>query len=534
MTVADVLPVLEQVRSAGLFETEQAVLKRLNNAKTADKPDQLPGVRLIVLTCNRPQALARLLQSIDQALLHEAERVKSRIEGVWIIDDSKCDTSLAENLEICMKERYGTQVHYVGPNEQQKLLDELAGERPELTSSAGFLLDRRRWGDMPSYGLARNWALLISAGKHALVFDDDVLCEAVLPPIAGGNWRFGSHEQHEATFYTNGEELDQHKLTHSGSLLSSALAYLGQSIATVCASEGKPELAGMSGTGLQPFSGGSKVRLVQTGFWGDPGTGASNWALFLHKASIGRLLANTTDVHSMLAARAGWAGYRQLTMTRYGSMSGLTGIDHSQLLPPYIPVGRGEDILFAIMLLRLYPSDPVANLPCAVPHVPVDSRASRGQLQPPSVKLGLSTLADWLGREPPDQWGLNPERLLETVAAQIENLCDMPDAAIDPLLRSEIISKTTHLLGRSMQHSEWLKTFTDLPGTEDWGQFIEACQRSLAGALQAETSSSIVYDDVAIDRETLRTAGREFASALKAWPALRSAASELLQGRSNS
>ena len=533
MTPADVIPVLEQVRSAGLFETEQAVLERLNNPENTCISTPLPGVRLIVLTCDRPQALARLLESINQALLGEADAVKDRIEGIWVIDDSTCDAAQVANIEQCKSGPHRVDIHYIGPDEQGALLGELMTEKPELAASAGFLLDRKRWADTPSYGLARNWALLVSAGKHALVFDDDVLCEAVLPPVSGGKWRVGTHEQYEAAFYRNREALDQHKLTHSSSPLGLMLAHLGRSMAALCASEGKPALSGTSGAGLHPMSGSSKVRLVQTGFWGDPGTGASNWALFLQKASLERLLASDKDVGSVLAARSGWAGYRQLTVTRYGSMSGLTGIDHSQLLPPYIPVGRGEDILFAIILLRLYPSDPVVNLPYSVPHIPIDNRASRAQLQAPRAKLGLSNLADWLGREPPDQWGRGPEQLLETVAAQIDNLCDMPDAAIDPLLRSEMISKTTHLLGRSGQHKDWLQTLNHLPGADAWGQFIATCQQTLAGQLQASTPLSFAYDDVSLNRENLRNAGREFASALRAWPALRSAASELLQRRSS-
>ncbi|GIR90450.1 MAG: hypothetical protein CM15mP89_4550 [Gammaproteobacteria bacterium] len=59
------------------------------------------------------------------------------------------------------------------------------------------------------------------------------------------------------------------------------------------------------------------------------------------------------------------------------------------------------------MLQRLHPESGVWNEGWAIRHEPIDTVRAEA-LTALSVKPGISLLADWLGREPRDQWGLAP------------------------------------------------------------------------------------------------------------------------------
>ena len=77
----------------------------------------------------------------------------------------------------------------------------------------------------------------------------------------------------------------------------------------------------------------------------------------------------------------------------------------------------------------------------AIRHEPVEDRESRGELIPLSVKPGLALLADWLGREPRDQWGLSPQQRLTGLADQIRRLASMKSDSLEALVQQELVSK---------------------------------------------------------------------------------------------
>ena len=205
-------------------------------------------------------------------------------------------------------------------------------------------------------------------------------------------------------------------------------------------------------------------------------------------------------------------------------MAAVTGLDHRALLPPYLPAGRGEDILFGIMLQRLHPESAVWNEGWAIRHEPIDERKGRGELAPLSVKPGLSLLADWLGREPRDQWGLSPEQILIGLADQIRRLSSMESGSVESLVQQELVSKRGVLLGQCIAHLGFLPGLADLSGSAEWRHFLEQSRDQLVNELQtAEPEPLTVLGDSgegmgSSKLEALRDHGANFAKALDAWP----------------
>ncbi|MDG2442730.1 MAG: hypothetical protein P8M13_05705 [Luminiphilus sp.] len=523
----DAKNILELVRDAGIFESADEAWQRLTESTDEPSLDDGP-VRLFILTCDRPEALARLLSALNEQPLPE------QIEGLFVIDDSRTSESSVSNAAAIesVQENIGVPVHHIDMAVRTELISQLKTTLPESHHLAiDFLLDRSYWGSAPTYGLARNLALLLSVNFRALVMDDDILPVAIAPPLPARGLTFNTPRAREAVFYASETEMQQQDSVADFNPLSTMLRSLGQPLYQVLTAKlsGANTLKGVDGRLTTSFSAESRVYLSQCGTWGDPGTADGKWAFFQSEASIKRLLDSSLEPSEVLAARTSWLGYRGPTIGSYGTLSQLTGLDHRALLPPYIPAGRGEDILFGIMLQRLHPESAVLSEGWAVHHSPVNDRSSRGQLDPMSVSASMMTLTDWLGRAPRDEVGVSPGMRLLMVADEIDRLASMTAPALECVVESELLSKRASLLDLCMENLGALPRLNGLPGALAWGVFLEQSRDNLLDQIQSPESQPVaeVLKYASSDMETLRQVGADFAEAMKAWPAICGAAAAL-------
>ena len=208
-------------------------------------------------------------------------------------------------------------------------------------------------------------------------------------------------------------------------------------------------------------------------------------------------------------------------------MAALTGIEHRALMPPYLPAGRGEDFLFALMMQRLHPETIVWNAGWAIRHEPVDDRPTDGALQPLRADVGLSTLAEWLGREPKDQWGLSPQRRLAGMAEEVRRLAEMSETDLNALLSEEQLSRIGSSLTRVMQQLTTLPNTEEGPNHKTWRAFLEASRDQLVEQIQTPDTQPLNGATEHFGESgltTLRQLGHEFAEALDAWPEICAAA----------
>ena len=515
---------LQSLAEGGMFESSDDCWSRLTQSSQSSLTDM--PCRVFVLTCDRPAALDRLLSGLREFPLPHA------VEGIWIIDDSREPENVEQNASIIETQSVGAKVPVVHVDLaiREDLIQHLKTALPECKRSVDWLLERSAWGTQPTYGLARNLALLLSVGKRALVLDDDIIPQAVNPPSAGTGLRFGTANDREAVFYSSRELLMQHALPLAESPLGIMLSSLGQPLAALIQRHlsGHEALAGIDGELLERHGVGSHAVMTQCGSWGDSGSADGNWVVNLPAASIQKLVEQGEDLQTLLSARSLWFGYRGPMLSDYGTMSQMTGLDHSVTLPPYLPAGRGEDRLFGIMLQRLHPESGVWNEGWAIRHEPLEDRAQRSELTPQSVQPGLPLLADWLGREPRDQWGLSAEQRLADMAQQIRRLAIMDTAALKSLLQQELVSKRSVLLSRCMAQLQEVDSISDLPGTPAWQAFLEKSRDQLVSELQTPDPTLLRAAGEEGDDETyltnLRDHGIQFAEALENWPALCEAA----------
>ena len=517
------LQTLEAVREAGMLESAETTWQRLTQGQS--QPATEAPCRVFILTCDRPTALDRLLESLT------AHPLPDQVEGIWVIDDSRQAASIEQNSALVAShaEQLSKPLHHFDIEGREQLIAHLKSSLPGKEQAVDFLLSRNHWGTAATYGLARNLALLLSVGKQALVLDDDVIAEAIAPPLAPSDLRFGHPNDREAVFYASPDEAASHRLAMESSPLTLMLGALGASLSGLLQSSlgGPAALAGVDGQQLARYSGRTHLFLTQCGYWGDPGTGSNAWPIYLPEASRERALNAEDVLTDLLAARNVWMGYRGPTLTETGTMSALTGIEHRALMPPYLPAGRGEDLLFALMMQRLHPEAAVWNAGWSIRHEPVDDRPTDGTLNPLREDIGLPMLTEWLGREPKDQWGLSPQRRLAGIAEEVRRLAEMAEADLNALLSEEQLSRVGTSLTRVMQQLGATSSSGDTDNHKTWRAFLEASRDQLVAQIQnpdpQPLDGATAHFGVS-GLTTLRQLGHEFAEALDAWPEICAAA----------
>ena len=227
-------------------------------------------------------------------------------------------------------------------------------------------------------------------GYRAIVMDDDILCEAVLPPIPDDG-KVSFRGERKAAFYPDRESLMAARRPAEEDPLNGHARCLGQSLG--------PALADLNGAAIDEAQFGdcnaamlnvldpaAPILVTQCGSWGDPGTGSVHWAINLGEDSIERLVNAPQGMAAALENRSSWFGCARPTLHKMAVMSQMTGLDNSHLLPPYFPAFRGEDLLFGTMVEAMYHRGALVEYPWAVPHLPLEAREY--SIRAPVAKAG--------------------------------------------------------------------------------------------------------------------------------------------------
>jgi hypothetical protein len=203
------------------------------------------------------------------------------------------------------------------------------------------------------------------------------------------------------------------------------------------------------------------------------------------------------------------------------SMSQMTGLDNSELLPPYFPVFRGEDLLFGAMVEAMHPRDSVINHDFAVPHLPEER--SRKTLRDPIAGAGsVGLFAAYLLNRIDYTDGNDPAHRLEL---QAEDFRRLAAKSTDDLLldyRREVAKSHAadlHRLRTQLHNTRGINS-------ANWTGYLERGVTELQQALQRPWSPTDI-DGAPQDATTqgmidaMRGMLRGYAEGLEAWPAMR-------------
>jgi len=528
---ADMRNVLQSMLDGGMMVSAKQLcdrLKRKPESATAEKETTLPVVAII--TWERPEALERLLTSIV------ANCNTKKLHRVYVIDDSRKAENISQNQALVSKFAYefGAPLHYFGQDEQQSLLGDLTKSLPEHENAIRFLADQSRWRDHWTSGLARNLALLLSCGRRLVMMDDDTICDVYNARQPKPSITF-SDEPREAEFFSdeqgwasqhqalNPDPVDRH-MQCLGLSFSEALNVLGQNHLKATGFSNASALL------INDLDADSPVLLTECGSLGCPGTGSNTWLPDMAPQALKRMLASEQKTDDALNKRFVWLGRNQPHFSPRSNMSAMTGFDNRQLLPPYLPITRGEDRLFGNMLDYVFPTAVTLDYPWAVPHLPIPQREWREQDR--DFTQGDSFPTFFFNRvieQKPFCLAKSPGERLATLSSWFNNLATADNKSLAVMYQNSRLHSTS----RQIQNLSTLLTENE-SAPADWQDYLQNGIEQLNGDMDLASREDFPVKGIprTIEGNELIAFWKEtwadFATALNAWPEIRKAAADIV------
>jgi hypothetical protein len=367
--------VLDSMLREGMMISARTLCDAFNAEEVEEDSTADDPAIVAIITCDRPDALERLLDSIAE------NADPAGFESLYVIDDSRAAESIERNRALVEAFNSDSQIETIhfGREQQSELMHGLIGQAPGHEASIRFLIDFEQWRDEKTYGLARNYALLLSRSKKLVMLDDDTLFRVYEPQPRpkGINLR---DEICEAEFFDAVGDWPGMKARPELDPVKAHLYCLGlplrQAMGRLGVSALLPEhLAGCTVAEVRRLKGDSPLLVTQCGSLGDPGVGNNTWIIELTGESRAKMLASEASVERAVKNDNAWSGRKQPHVGARSNMSQIVGLDNRRPLPPYFPIGRGEDRLFGIMLAALYPDVSVLDYPWAAPHLSTTDRS---------------------------------------------------------------------------------------------------------------------------------------------------------------
>jgi hypothetical protein len=527
----DIRNVLQGMLDAGMMVSAKRVSDVFKRKVETPGGDNQAGAPVVaIITWERPEALERLLKSIV------ANCDTGKLHRLYVIDDSRETENIGQNRALVEKFTAETEIplQYFGQDEQQSLLDALAKRLPEHEDAIRFLADQSRWRDYWTSGLARNLALLLSCGHRLVMMDDDSLCDVYNPGQPKPNISF-SDDPREAEFFAdeqgwaarhqpiNPDPINRH-MQCLGLTFSEALDVLGQNHLKPASFTNANALLTSE---LHPDS---PVLISECGSLGCPGTGGNTWLPHMAPASLKRMLASEQETTNALNSRLVWSGRNNPHFAPRPNMSQITGFDNRQMLPPYLPIERGEDRLFGNMLDFVFPSAVTLDYPWAVPHLPMPQRTweEKDRDFAPGNSFPMFFVEQVIEQKSACL-ASSPAERLKALSAWFSDLAGATGDALEAMYRDTRLHDTSEQL----QLLDSLLA-ADETAPADWQDYLKNGIGQLNTALDQASREDFPLKGFAgaMEGDELVVFWQEtwagFATALKAWPEIREAAADLL------
>jgi hypothetical protein len=363
---------LQEFVEAGLVISDADVLDQ------RERPDSDPAAHgtittIGVITHNKLNSLSRCLISyIENCKKHRREK------DFIVVDDSE-EQSVREDTRRMlrlMKLKYGIEIAYAGFEEKKKYSEELIAESglpPDVVNFA--LFDIENCGQ--TVGANRNALLLHTVGDMFFSADDDTVCTiANSPEAVVNNLAFYSGiDPTEFWFFADRKTALESVTVQETDILGIHERLLGKDLSACIGMLGKSSEVSLDQANSQFLrelqSGCGKVLITMTGLVGDSGIWSPIWQLTLTGESYERLTKTIGSYRSAFSSREVMRVVNRPTISNGDlCMAYALGFDNRTLLPPFFPVHRNEDGIYASTLKLCFERGYIGYLPWAVMHLP--------------------------------------------------------------------------------------------------------------------------------------------------------------------
>ena len=408
--------------------------------------------QIVVFTCDRPRALRRALDSYVTGTRERALPDRS----FTVFDDSRNVSVVGENRAVAadFARRGEVAVFYAGREQRARFADDLvhAGLPSDVVRFA-LLGEPWKWSTI---GASRNAMLLSRPGPRVFCVDDDTECLTaaspdLVPDLALAHADLGTMcatDPCDLWAFADRETLMQAVALEPGDPLACHEPFLGRYVDECVAArlhQGRQvDISGRPRFLTTDSARRPRVVVTLGGLAGDCGWQAPTPYLWLTGKSF-RSLTQSEDHYRMACRTREVVRIAPRPTIVDGSMNMIAacfGLDLSELVPPFLPAGRGEDAFFGMLLTACMPDACFAHLPWALVHSPIAPRRfEAGDLVKSVLGVDLFTvIASCLSSasDPRGDRPMCPTDRLRDIGRALESIGEMPAAVANHRLRRDV------------------------------------------------------------------------------------------------
>lgn len=309
---------------------------------------------ICISTCNRPEQLRSSLSG----LINHLEKY-NRSPRILIVDDSEDIQSAQQSREIISSyfPKYKGEIEFMDRNDRKNMASKIAEEKniPEETMNFALCGDKV---SPTTAGSSQNTFLLKTRGEKILMIDDDVVYR-FFSPIKKEELPFFSIENPNEYWFLKDKETPPTSLfkTVEVDLLSAHENMLGKKASEILG-EDTPDYI-------------KDLEIIDTymGAYGDSPMESHIPLLLLPQ--VQKKLKNISLEEYKIIKETRRIIQTPLSPTVYqGTMciSMVMGVDNRGPIPPFLPNGRGQDLVFGTTRYTAFPSKLSAYIPLLIEH----------------------------------------------------------------------------------------------------------------------------------------------------------------------
>ncbi|MBN1700136.1 MAG: hypothetical protein JW881_21675 [Spirochaetales bacterium] len=369
---------LVELQKTGFLRSKTDIIKEISaSSKETESPPPISAVAWI--SCGRTRVLQRCMEGYI-----ENNNKYCRKAACMVFDDSKTGE---QQQAVCamlggLASATKAEIYLAGPDDKRRFVTDLVKECAEegLPSEvlAFALFDEFGYG-LP-YGANYNALLLGTAGDMVMCTDDDAVYKFAEPAgKTDGLKLLSTFDPTDLVFYPDRNALLKECRFSETDIISCHEKLLGRSLSRCVAGTWPQKDILLDGAApvLLKYLRNHHVTIAATatGVCGDSGFRSPSAILGLEGMARDIAMASKEAYLSAIQSRQVFRSAAAYTVSSGAyMMAGNMALDNRRLLPPFFPVRRNTEGVFAAVLRACFTGSLIGHLPYAVFHDPLEER----------------------------------------------------------------------------------------------------------------------------------------------------------------
>ncbi|GLV53980.1 hypothetical protein KDH_08310 [Dictyobacter sp. S3.2.2.5] len=425
---------VQRLAQRGYLIRQTDLLAELRACATPTRTSQIASI--VFPTCERVELLHRGLISYIENTRHFERR-----NDFVIADDSAASATRADYRQMLatLKARYGVMLSYAGREEKEAYVSALATRGGIPKDIVHFACLGDPVYGLPTIGANRNVLLLHTVGDLILSADDDTVCRVASSPEAMEQlaWVADANPLEAWFFADRAEALRALQFEECDPLVAHE-HWLGQPLREAVATYGVDSVPAIEQVDAEllprVLAQPKQIAVTLNGMVGDCCWDNPDFYLFQSGDTYRRLTRSEQAYRCARGSREMIQAVRRTTLVQHlNALFALCmGLDNRGFLPPFTPLGRGEEIGFVLALTKCVDSAYAVYLNQVIQHLPGQVRTFQ---QRPLFRLDISSCLPFcIGQSDPG-FVHDPTERLRRIGQQVQDIGRLPEKDFEELMR---------------------------------------------------------------------------------------------------